>query len=67
MREAELLSRIRAIFDRHQMKPDLLVDNGDDGAIIAPKGREIIVAADVAVEGIHFNRHWSSQIGRAHV
>lgn len=66
MREAELLSRIRAIFDRHQMKPDLLVDNGDDGAIIDPKGKEIIVAADVAVEGIHFNRHWSSprDIGR---
>lgn len=62
MQESELLARIRAIFDRHQSKRDLIVDNGDDGAIFAPAGREVIVAADVAVEGIHFRREWSSPI-----
>jgi len=66
MREAELLARIRSIFDAHVPKRDLIVDNGDDGAIFAPGGKEVIVAADVAVEGVHFKREWSTgfDIGR---
>ena len=66
MREAELLAAIRKVFDAHPTKPDLLVDNGDDGAVIKGEDKKIIVAADVAVENTHFIRGMSSpfEIGR---
>ena len=67
MREAELLKAIRDIFDSAAAKKSgLLVGNGDDGAIFSSAGKEVIVAADVAVEGIHFKGEWSSgfDIGR---
>ena len=51
MREAELLAAIRKVFDAHPTKPGLLVDNGDDGAVIKGEDKKIIVA----------------EIGRAHV
>ena len=60
MREEVLLAQLREVFDRHSRKPDLVVDNGDDGAIFAPQGKEVVIAADVAVEGVHFKREWSS-------
>lgn len=65
MREAEILAQLRAIFDRAP-KPDLRVGNGDDGAVFDPSGREVVVSSDLAVEGIHFRKAWSSsfEIGR---
>ena len=65
MRERELLAAIRAIFDR-PMGADVVVGNGDDGAVIDPQGERVVIASDVAVEDIHFRREWSSpeEIGR---
>ena len=60
MREEVLLAHLREVFDRHGRKPDLVVDNGDDGAIFAPQGKDVVIAADVAVEDVHFKREWSS-------
>ena len=57
--ESELIAAVRAIFEA---TPDerVLVGIGDDGAVIAqPKGK-VVLATDIAVEGTHFNRRWSS-------
>lgn len=65
MREAEILAELRSIFDR-KPKPDLKVGNGDDGAVFSPGGRQVVVSSDLAVEGVHFRKSWSSsfEIGR---
>lgn len=64
MKEAELLAQIQAIFQRPR-KSDLLVPNGDDGAVFAASSK-VIACADVAVEGVHFDLSWSSylEVGR---
>ena len=57
--ESELIAAVRAIFEA---TPDerVLIGIGDDGAVISqPKGR-VVLATDIAVEGTHFNREWSS-------
>ena len=57
--ESELIAAVRAIFEA---TPDerVLIGIGDDGAVIAqPKGK-VVLATDIAVEGTHFNREWSS-------
>lgn len=77
MRESELLRRIRAIFDRPSAQSNnsqsnksgqdqLIVGNGDDGAILRTTDSGVVVATDVAVEGVHFKKEWSSgyEIGR---
>ena len=72
MRESELLQRIRAIFDRPSAQSNnsgqdqLIVGNGDDGAIFRTSDSGVVVATDVAVEGVHFRKEWSSgfEIGR---
>ncbi len=65
MRETELLERITAIF-RRTWKSELIVPNGDDGAVISLLGKNLVVSTDVAVEGTHFRLDWSSyfEIGR---
>lgn len=65
MEEQELLAKIRALVDR-PTPPDLLVANGDDGAVFSAGASNVVVATDIAVEGIHFQRKWSSafEIGR---
>ena len=64
MREEELLAQIQAIFARSH-KPNLLVPNGDDGAVFT-SSKQVISSADVAVEGVHFKTEWSSlfEVGR---
>lgn len=66
MLEAEVLQRVRAIFDQIADPADLLVANGDDGAVIAAGNRNLVLSTDMAVEGVHFNLQWSNadQIGR---
>lgn len=64
LKEAELLQKVQAIFARTG-KANLLVPNGDDGAVFSAKN-QVIACADVAVEGVHFNLEWSSlyEVGR---
>ena len=57
--EAELLAALRRIFDSVGNE-SILVGIGDDAAIVKPSLSPIALAADMAVEGTHFSRNWSS-------
>lgn len=64
LKESELIQQVQAIFARTG-KANLLVPNGDDGAVFTAKN-PVVVCADVAVEGVHFKAEWSSlyEVGR---
>ena len=70
MREEEVLTRVRAIFDSSKTNgsviANIVIGNGDDGAVVKLDEGLTILSTDMAVENIHFRRAWSSpqEIGR---
>ena len=56
--ESELIAALTAVF-KHSDR-NVLIGIGDDGAVIAPSQNKSVLAADMAVEGVHFNRKWST-------
>jgi thiamine-monophosphate kinase len=57
--EREILSAISVVFSR-TTDESVLVGIGDDAAVIKASLTPIALASDMAVEGTHFSRNWSS-------
>jgi thiamine-monophosphate kinase len=70
VREEEVLKRVRAIFDTSNTSAsaaaNIVIGNGDDGAVVKINEGLTILSTDMAVENIHFRRAWSTsqEIGR---
>lgn len=57
-KESEMIELLSRIFGA--TSKDLPVGIGDDGAVLARPDSPIVACADMAVEGIHFKREWST-------
>ena len=57
--ESELIAAVQAIFESAPHER-VLIGIGDDAAVIAQDKGKVVLATDIAVEGTHFNREWSS-------
>jgi thiamine-monophosphate kinase len=60
--ESELIAALSAVFKLSDanVRENVIIGIGDDGAVIAPSSLKSVLAADMAVEGVHFNREWST-------
>ncbi len=52
--EFERIARLRGLY-AHPKRDDVLVDIGDDAAVIEPG---VVLSVDAAVESVHFHRAW---------
>jgi thiamine-monophosphate kinase len=60
--ESELIAALSAVFKLSDanVRENVIIGIGDDGAVVAPSSRKSVLAADMAIEGVHFNREWST-------
>ena len=58
--ESELIAAVQAIFETSTLAERVVVGIGDDAAVVSPSKGSMVFATDIAVEGVHFDRQWSS-------